>query len=133
MNAASQQKAGNVVVFRIHDQMTSEEIEQNGRRLELSLAPDLPTHLLVEIDGFRHMQPERLTDTLRFLGPFASVLSRVAVIGGRTWIKSWIKVGAFPFATTVEYFDSTESDRAWHWVNAWEGAAAVPPSPGFSS
>ena len=107
----------NVVVFKLHDQLTPDEMEQNRRRLELSLAPDLPTHLLVEIDGFRHMEPERLTETLAFIEPFASALSRVAVIGSRTWIKAWIKTGCFPFASFVEYFDVTESDRAWIWLN----------------
>lgn len=119
MSPQPQHRPGNVVVFRIHDQMTSGDVEQNARRLELSLAPHLPTHLLLEIDGFRHMEPERLTKALAFIEPFASALSRVAVIGGRTWIKAWVKVGAFPFAANVEYFDTSESDRAWHWVNEW--------------
>jgi hypothetical protein len=117
MNPAPKLANRNVVVFRVHDQMASEEIERHARRLELSLTPDMPTHILLEIEGFRHMEPERLSETLKFLKPFVPKLGRIAVIGARVWIKSWVKVGGFPYTASVEYFDGAESERAWRWVN----------------
>jgi hypothetical protein len=117
METASRLGTCNVVVFRIHDQMTSEEVDQCRRRLELSLAPDIPTHIVLEVEGFRHMEPELLTEKLKFLEPFVPRLKRIAVIGGRVWLKSLIKLGDFPFAATVEYFDRSESEGAWRWVN----------------
>ncbi len=107
----------NVVVFRIHDHLTPDEQTQCARRLEESLAPHTVTRVLLEIEGFRHMEPERLRSALAFLSPFASRLDRIAVLGSRVWIKSWIKVGSFPLAVPVEYFDRAESERAWSWVN----------------
>lgn len=117
MNPGTRLGELNVVVFRIHDQVTTEELEQHARRLERSVAPDMATRVVLEIEGFRHMEPERLVSTLAFLEPFATKLDRIAILGARIWIKSWILVGGFPFAGTVAYFDRTESERAWAWVN----------------
>jgi hypothetical protein len=117
MNPASKLAIGNVVVFWVHDLMTSLDVELCRRRLELSLAPDIPTHIVLEVEGFRHMEPELLTEKLKFLEPFAPKLKRIAVIGGGVWLKSWIKVGGFPIAASVEYFDRSESEAAWQWVN----------------
>lgn len=117
MHSALPHKPCNVLVFRVHDEMTPDTRDRNSRRLQSSLAPDGPTRLLVEVDGFRHMDPELLRENLRFIEPVASRLDRIAVVGSRVWLKSWIKLGGIPFPSSVEYFDRGDSESAWRWLN----------------
>jgi hypothetical protein len=72
--------------------------------------------LLIEIEGFRHMEPEVLLEKLRFATEHARKIDRMAVLSNRIWIKSWVKVGGLITDAELEYFDRYEMGAAWEWV-----------------
>lgn len=73
----------------------------------------------MEIEGFRHMEPDALLEKLRFAGEHARDIERMAVVSDRTWIKSWVKIsGLLTLLTHTEVadFDISEMEAAWKWV-----------------
>ena len=108
--------SGNVLGFKIGEDTTSEDVLDISRIMSETIAASGKIRLLVEIEGFRHMEPEVLLEQLRFVGDHAEDIERVAVLSDRVWIKSWVKVGGLPTHAEVEHFDRHEMEAAWRWV-----------------
>jgi hypothetical protein len=75
--------------------------------------------LLMEIEGFCHMEPDALLEKQRFAREHARDIERMAVVSDRTWIKSWVKIGGIGGLLTllthpeVADFDISEMEAAW--------------------
>jgi hypothetical protein len=108
--------AGNVLGFKIGEHITAEDVRKIGAMLSESIAASAKVRLLIEIEGFRHLEPEALLEKLRFAVEHAGAIERMAVLGNRVWIKSWVKIGGLMTRCEVEYFDRSELEAAWQWL-----------------
>ncbi len=110
--------AGNVLGFKISENTTHEDIQYISGIISDTIASTGKVRLLIEIEGFRHMEPDVLLEKLRFAREHAIKIERMAVLSNRVWIKSWVKVGGQLTQTDVEHFDRSEMEAAWKWIRA---------------
>ena len=108
--------SGKVLGFKISDNITGEDVHRMGGIMAEAIAASGKIRLLIEIEGFRHMEPEALLEKLKFAKDHAGNIERMAVLSDRVWIKSWLKVGGLLTHTEVEHFDRSELEAAWEWV-----------------
>jgi hypothetical protein len=108
--------AGKFVGFKISDKVTREDVHRMSGIMAEAIAASGKIRILIEIEGFRHMEPEALLEKLKFAKDHAGNIERMAVLSDRVWIKSWVKVGGLLTHTEVEHFDRSEREAAWEWV-----------------
>jgi len=108
--------SGNILGFKISEDVTGEDVGAMSRIVSETIAAKGKVQLLIEIEGFRHMEPEALLEKLRFVREHAGEIKRMAVVSNRVWIKSWVRNGGLVAHTEVEHFDSSETDAAWQWI-----------------
>jgi len=85
--------SGKVLGFKISDKITGEDVHRMGGIMAEAIAASGKIRLLIEIEGFRHMEPEALLEKLKFAKEHAGNIERMAVLSDRVGIKSWVKVG----------------------------------------
>jgi len=107
---------GNVLGFKISDKITGEDVEQLARIMARAIASHGKIRLLIEIEGFRHMEPDALVEKLQFAKDHADDIERMAVLSDRVWIKAWLKVGGLLTRTEAEHFLRSEMEAAWRWL-----------------
>jgi uncharacterized membrane protein len=66
------------------------------------------TRILIDIEGFRHIEVEALIKKLKFAGDHARDIECMAVLSDRVWIKSWVKVGRFLAHAGSKHFYRSE-------------------------
>ena len=108
--------SGKLLGFKIGDGVTGEDVRQIGAIMAAEIAASGKIQLLVEIEGFRHMEPEALLEKLKFARDHAKDIERIAVLSDRVWIKSWVKVSGLLTHAEVEHFDRSEIEAAWKWL-----------------
>jgi hypothetical protein len=111
--------SGSVLAFKIGDNITGEDVHDMGKIMSAAIAASGKIRLLMEIEGFRHMEPDALLEKLKFAMDHARDIERMAVVSDRIWIKSWVKVGGLLTVLThteVEHFNRSEMEAAWEWV-----------------
>jgi hypothetical protein len=108
--------SGKVLGFNISEKITGEDMHRMGAIMADAIAASGKIRLLIEIEGFRHMEPNALLEKLKFAKDHAGNIERMAVLSDRVWIKSWLKVGGLLTHTEVEHFDRSEMEAAWEWV-----------------
>jgi hypothetical protein len=108
--------SGKLLGFKISDGVTGEDVRQIGSIMAEEIAASGKIRLLVEIEGFRHMEPEALLEKLKFAKDHVKDIERIAVLSDRVWIKSWMKVGGLLPHTQEEHFDRSEIQAAWKWL-----------------
>ena len=108
--------SGKLLGFKISDGITGEDVRQLSKIMCEAISVSGKIRLLIEIEGFRHMEPEALLEKLKFAKDHAGNIERMAVLSDRVWIKSWLKVGGLLIHTEVEHFDRSEMEAAWEWV-----------------
>lgn len=108
--------AGNVIGFKIGENVTAEDVRSIAGIISETIRAFGKVRLLIEIEGFRHMEPEALLEKLRFARDHAKEIERIAVLSNRVWIKSWVKIGELFTHREVEHFDRWDKDAAWKWL-----------------
>lgn len=107
---------GRSLGFKISEETTDADVRKIGSIMAEQIAGSAKIRLLLEIEGFRHMEPEDLLEKLKFAGDHVEEIERMAVLSDRVWIKSWVKLGGLPMSAMVEHFDRSEIQAAWEWL-----------------
>ena len=105
--------------FKITDGVTGEDVHQIDQIMAETIAKFGKIRVLIEIVGFRHMEPEALLEKVKFAREHAADIERLAILSDRVWIKSWVKVGgllALVTHTELEHFQRSEIEAAWAWL-----------------
>lgn len=111
-----QSATGNCLGFKIGHSVTGEDMREMAVIMSEAIKTWGKIRLVIEIEGFRHMDPEVLLGKLRFAVEHAGDIEKVAVLSDRVWIKSWVKLGGLVSHTEVEHFDRSEIEAAWKWI-----------------
>jgi len=112
------ESSGNVLGFKIFEDTVDEDVREISRIMSEAVAASGRIRLLVEIEGFRHMELDDLLGKLGFAADHASQIERMAVLSSRVWIKSWVKLGGPVTGPDVEHFDRHKIDAAWEWIRS---------------
>jgi hypothetical protein len=108
--------AGNVLGFKMGEHVTAEDVRAIGGMIAEKIAVHTNIRLLIEFEGFPHMEPEALLEKLRFIRDHSGGIDRMAVVGNRGWIKAWVKIGGLFTRREVEYFERSDRQSAWEWL-----------------
>lgn len=74
--------------------------------------------LLAEFHDFHGWAPRALWDDIKFATTHCTRFDRIALVGEKTWQK-WMARICEPFtAAKVRYFEASEIDAAWEWLQA---------------
>jgi hypothetical protein len=109
---------GKLLGFRINDGVTGEDVREMSGILADAIAQWGKIRVLIDIEGFRHMEIEALIEKLRFAGDHARDIERSAVLSDRVWIKSWVEVGGLPAHAETKHFFRSEIEAAWKWLES---------------
>jgi len=72
--------------------------------------------LLAQFHDFHGWDMHALWDDIKFATTHCTTIERLAMVGDKTWEKWMAKVcGPFTLAK-VKYFDASEMDKAWAWL-----------------
>jgi hypothetical protein len=110
------ESSGSIIAIIVSDGISGEDLREINHALRGAISRYGKIRLLVEIEGFRHLEPDALLEKLRFARDHAQDIERMAVVSSRVWIKSWVKVGGLAVHADVEYFDRSEIEAAWTWI-----------------
>lgn len=108
--------AAHIVAFRIGDNATAEDVAAMEAIMTGAIKASGKMRLLMEIEGFRHMEPHALLAKLKFATAHAGDIEKMAIVSGRTWIKSWVKLGGLITPQEVEHFERGQTDDALEWL-----------------
>lgn len=106
----------NVLGFLISDRITLADVHQMYGIMADAIAAHGSIRLLMEVEGFRHMEPEALAEKFKFAIDHARDIEKMAVVSDRTWIKSWVKVTGLLAQGRTEHFHRSEIRSAWEWL-----------------
>lgn len=110
--------SGNVIGFKIGDHITTEDVHAMSSFMADAIAASGKIRLLIEIEGFRHMDVEALLEKLKFARDHSQDIERIALVSDRTWIKAWFKVGGLFTHAEGEHFNRSDMEAAWGWVRS---------------
>ena len=110
--------SGKLLGFKISDGITAEDERKMSRILADAIAECGKIRILIDIEGFRHMEIEVLIEKLKFAVDHASDIERIAVLSDRVWIKSWVQVGGFLTHAETRHFYRSETEAAWKWLES---------------
>jgi hypothetical protein len=110
------ESTGNLLGFKIGEDITAEDVHEMGKIMADATAASGKIRLLIEIEGFRHMEPEALVEKMKFARDHAQDIEKMAVVSDRTWIKSWLKIGGLFTHKEAEHFNRSEMEDAWKWL-----------------
>ncbi len=110
--------SGKLLGFRIREGVSAEDVRKLSRVLADAIAEWGEIRILVDIQGFRHMDIEALIEKLKFAVDHSGEIERMAVLSDRVWIKSWVEVGGFPALAETKHFYRSEIEDAWKWLES---------------
>jgi hypothetical protein len=105
-----------IVAIRVAETTSSQEVDQMDEAVRRAVVEWDRVRLFVEVEGFRHMEPEALLEKLRFLSPHWGRIERMALVCRRVWIKAWVQAGGLVIPGQVKVFDASEEKDAWRWI-----------------
>ncbi len=105
-----------VVALQVSEDTSSQEMAQMTEAVRRAIMEWGRIRVLLEVDGFRHMDPEGLLAKLGFLMTHAGEIERMAVVCRRVWIKAWLQAGGLETPSEVRVFDVSETGDAWLWI-----------------
>lgn len=105
-----------IVAIRVAETTSSQEVDQMDEAVRRAVVEWDRIRLLVDVEGFRHMDPEGLLGKLRFLPAHGGRIERMAVVCRRVWIKAWVQAGGLVIPGQLKVFDASEEKEAWQWI-----------------
>jgi hypothetical protein len=110
------ESAGNILGFKIGEDITAEDVHDMDKIMADAIATSGRIRLLIEIEGFRHMDTEALLEKMKFARDHVQHIEKMAVVSDRVWIKSWLKIGGLFTHKEAEHFIRAEMESAWEWL-----------------
>ncbi len=106
-----------LVAFRISGHIDKNDYEVMLPVLEEKIKQHGKIRVFAEVQEVADYSIEALWEDVKFDFKHASDFSRAAIIGDKAWI-DWLTVLAKPFTTAeIKYFDFTQREQAWQWIN----------------
>ncbi len=85
-------------------------------RVDEAISQHGKTCILAWFHDFKGWDPHALWDDTKFATTHCTKISRIALVGEKTWEK-WMAKVCKPFTMAkIEYFDANDIDAAWKWL-----------------
>ena len=115
----------NVVGFKLCGRLRDEDYKQFMPKMETMLTAEGKVRLFVQFEDFHGWDMHAAWDDLKFGLKHYADFERIAMVGDRRWEK-WMAAFCKPFTRAeVKYFDRSEVETAWKWLQEEEGNKAT--------
>jgi hypothetical protein len=105
-----------VVGFRLCGKLHDEDYKQFVPKMETILTAEGKVRLFIQLEDFHGWDLHAAWDDFKFGLRHYSDFERIAMVGDRKWEK-WTANFCKPFTKAkVKYFDKSETDAAWKWL-----------------
>jgi hypothetical protein len=119
-----------VVAFKLSGKLHDEDYKHFVPTVDAAVAREGNVRLLAQFADFHGWDLRAAWDDFKFGLRHYSDFGRIAMVGDRKW-ESWMATFCKPFTKAeVRYFDSSETDAAWKWVQEDEDTLIGSTGPG---
>lgn len=106
----------NILAFRLSGKLHDEDYKFFVPRIDEEAAKDGAVRVLAQFHDFKGWDIHALWDDIKFATTHCTKINRIALVGDKTWEK-WMAAVCKPFTMAkVKYFDASEIDQAWGWL-----------------
>lgn len=110
-------RSGNTLGFKMIGKLHDDDYRTFVPRVDQAIAEEGKIRMLAWFHDFEGWDMHALWDDIKFATTHCTKIERLAMVGERTWEKWMAKVCA-PFTMAkVKYFDVSEIDAAWQWLD----------------
>jgi hypothetical protein len=110
------QKSEKILGFQMSGKLHDADYERFVPVIEAAVAKAGKIRLLAQFEDFHGWDLHALWDDIKFSTKHCFDIERIALVGDKTWEK-WMAKVCKPFTMAkVRYFDATEIDAAWKWL-----------------
>lgn len=105
-----------VLGFKMSGRLHDEDYAQFVPLIDNAIAKEGKVRILAQFQDFRGWDAQALWDDIKFSTTHCTKIERIALVGDRTWEK-WMAKVCKPFTMAkVRYFDASEFNAAWAWL-----------------
>lgn len=107
---------GNILGFKMSGRLHDEDYQLFVPIIETGIAEHGKVRLLSQFHDFKGWDPHALWDDIKFASKHCHDVERIALVGDKQW-EHWMASVCKPFTqATIKYFDASEEDQAWAWL-----------------
>jgi hypothetical protein len=109
---------GKAIGFRLSGKLHDEDYKTFVPLVDAAVADEGKIRLLAWFHDFHGWDAHALWDDTRFATTHCTKIERIALVGEKAW-EQWMAKVCKPFTMAqIKYFDASEIDEAWAWVEA---------------
>jgi hypothetical protein len=118
MKSIRLQRVGLIVSIRFFDRMIDRQTRQLSAMLQRSIAEaGGRVRLLLAIEAEVYgRSPESLFENLKFIKLHADQIDRIAIVGRRSWERTYVGLFGLFSGIETDYFDRSEAVDAVRWL-----------------
>ena len=122
MKSISLKRVGPIVSIRFLDRMIDRQTRQLSRMLQRSIAEaGGRVRLLLAIESEIYgRSPESLFESLQFIKLHADQIDRIAIVGRKSWERTYVGLFGLFSGTEIDYFDRSDAASAIRWLQGVE-------------
>ena len=118
MKSISLKRVGPIVSIRFFDRMLDRQTRQLSAMLQRSIAEaGGRVRLLLAIESEIYgRSPESLFESLQFIKLHAAQIDRIAIVGRKSWERTYVGLFGLFSGTEIDYFDRSDAVDAIRWL-----------------
>jgi len=102
--------------IRVGSTLTREDYKEIVPEIEQKIKQFGSIKLLMQIDGFKSIEPAALWEELKFDIKHRNDFEQIAIVGDENWGKWSAKFGEIFFDAHIKYFQPDQVTEAWEWL-----------------
>ena len=119
-----EKSAGKVLGIQVDGKLVHADYEKFVPMLEKIIEEHGKVRCYMELVNFHGFTPRAMWDDLKFDIKHCLQVERCAIVGCKTSHKWMTKLGGLLFIkTAMKYFDVSQTEEAWDWINEGQVAA----------
>ncbi len=122
LKSISLKRVGPLVSIRFFDRMVDRQTRQLSAMLQRSIAEaGGRVRLLLAIESEVYgRSPESLFESLQFIKLHAHQIDRIAIVGRKSWERTYVGLFGLFSGTEIDYFDRADAVNAIRWLQGIE-------------
>ena len=110
------ESSGNVIGFKPIGDITKADYDVLVPEVESLVQQEGDIRVLMDMTGFKWEKVEAWGADWKLGRDFHQKISKMAIVGDKTWEKWLAKVAAPFYAVEAKFFHPEETDKAWAWL-----------------
>lgn len=107
-----------VLTITASDRLTIDDYKRLLPELEELLEKHDSVRFYIKLENLSGFDMEALWKEIKFDYKHKNQYGKTAIVGDKKWEKWGTKISKLFFDAEMKFFDKSQSDEAWNWVNA---------------